>query len=328
MANDSRVLIGNYFKVFDTEYPSFRNAAKFGSGFIILGGLLLYFEYLGVFKDVSLIGTIMILVGLVSFFMWLKPFVFLKKIFYSRPSDADMDIWFISDLHEYIKPRALEHLQINERSLRDENIIFIPFPVYWNHPGLKSEEILRRSDDEGLYTYTVWTVQMLVVTEKFVSYYSCIYNWPTNDILDERTNEYFFEDIASVRNDIEKLPYKLLDDNGNEPENASNPTAKVFKLTNMSGDSLTLITEIPELNVPDTYVNNLEKLVRAMRVLLRNRRYGETIQVKEEGPTEVELSVDDEAQEEEVKPVVFFHQQLREMYESYSAEMDEKRKRK
>jgi hypothetical protein len=326
MANDNRVLIGNYFRVFDTEYPNFRNAAKFGSGFLIIGGLLFYFQSIGVFQNVQILATVMMLIGVASFWLWLRPFLFFKRIFYSRPSDADMDIWFINDLHEFIKPRALEHLQINERSLKEENIIFIPYPVYWNHPEVDPDVIMRRSDDDGLFTYTVWTVQMLVVTEKFVSYYSCIYNWPDNEILDERTNEYFFEDIASVRNDVISLPYNLLDERGDEPADEKEkhkPTAKVFQLTNMSGDSLTLITEISELNVPDTYVNNLEKLVKAMRVLLRNRRYGEIIEYKE--PQKEMPETSEENEQTEQKPKAYFHQQLREMYEEYSADMAEKR---
>ncbi|MEA2042080.1 MAG: hypothetical protein U9N85_05960, partial [Bacteroidota bacterium] len=236
MGDDNRILIGNYFRIFDTEYPSFRNAAKFGSGFIILGGLLLYFENIEVFQDVKILGVVLVIIGTASFVMWLKPFLLLKRIFHSRPADADMDIWFINDLHRHIKPRALEQLQINKRSLKEENIIFIPYPVYWSHPEIEPDDIVRRADNEGLYAYSVWTVQMLVVTEKFVSYYSCVYNWPENDILDERTNEYFFEDVASVRNDTELMDYTLLGEENNENEKKTAINAKVFKLTNMSGD--------------------------------------------------------------------------------------------
>ncbi len=324
---DSRVLIENYFKITDTEYPTFRNVAKFGSGFIIIGGLLLYFENIGVFKDVILIGTIMILIGVASFFKWLRPFIFLKKIFYSRPSDEDMHVWFMNDIHEHVKARALDQLQINERSLKEENIIFIPYPVYWENSGAAPEHILRRSDSKGAFLYTVWTVQMLVVTEKYVSYYSCVYNWITNEMFNERTNEYFFDDIVSVRNDVENLSYNVLDDNGNVSEDASTLMAKTFKLVSMSGDSLTLITELPALGVPEEYVNSLEKLVKAMRVLLRNRRYGETIQLEDEGPIEVELPVEEDTViENDTSPIAIFHQELHELFEDYSIAMDKKRK--
>ncbi|MEA2042057.1 MAG: hypothetical protein U9N85_05845, partial [Bacteroidota bacterium] len=160
----------------------------------------------------------------------------------------------------------------------------------------------------------------------FVSYYSCVYNWPENDILDERTNEYFFEDIASVRNDTELMDYTLLGEENNENEKKTAINAKVFKLTNMSGDSLTLITEIPLLNVPDSYVNNLEKLVRAMRVLLRNRRYGETIQ-EEEKATEMKPADQEKADKmnKNDKSVGYFHQQLREIYDEYSADLEKEK---
>ena len=120
----------------------------------------------------------------------------------------------------------------------------------------------------------------------------------------------------------------MIGEEGEDEEKKTGISAKVFKLTNMSGDSLTLITEVPMLNVPDTYVNNLEKLVKAMRVLLRNRRYGETIQ--EKAPIEDELGPADKETAKEMKRsgdtgAVYFHQQLREIYEDYSAELEEQK---
>ncbi len=326
MDKERKSLIENYFKITDIQHPNLTKIAKFGISFLIWGGLLLYFETLGVFKNVSLVGSILIVLGVVSFFLWLRPFISFKKIFYSRPYEADIDIWFIDDMHAEIKPRALELLQINERSLKDENIIFIPYPIYWNEKNIKGE-VIRRGDHDGRFRYTMWVVQVLVVTEKYVSYYSCNYDWRENRIFKEYTNEYFFDDISSVRNDVEDLPYSMLSEDEEEGKESALLSAEVFKIKNMSGDSITVVTEVPDLNVPDLYVNNLKKLVIAMRVLLRNRRYGETIEVREEGATEIELPVEDD-EVVETSGVAIFHQQLRELYDEYCEAMDAKRKSK
>lgn len=321
MAVDKTRMINNYFKIFEAQYPSFRKAAKYGSAFLILGFLFIYMQYISVFQNVEIISLVFIIIGLFSFWLWIRPFFFLKNMFYTRPSDGDIDFWFLEDIHNTVKERALEQLRINESSLKEENIIIVPYPIYWNLPNVPPEKIIRRlGDDEG-YGYSVWKVQILIVTEKFISFYSCVYNWIDNQILDERTNEYFFEDISSVRNDYETITEKYLDNEEHEIG-----MSKVFKLTNMSGDTHTVITEIPSLEAPEACSNNLEKLVQGLRVMLRNRRYGEEIEIpkpKEETPIEVDLDNEVKKSDE-----VFFHQQLREIYNDYSKEMDDKRKEK
>jgi hypothetical protein len=320
MSVDKNKMINNYFKIFEVEYPSLQRSAKFGTGFLALGFLLFYMQYISVFTNVDLVATVFIIVGVFSFWLWLRPFFFLKKIFYSRPSDGDIDFWFLEDIHETVKQRALDQLKINASKLRDENIIIVPYPVYWQYPGIEPEKIIRRLGDEEGFAYSVWVVQILVVTEKFISFYSCAYHWLENRIFDERTNEYFFDDISSVRNDYIEVDKKFIDN----PEQSIG-MSKVFMLTNMSGDSHTVITEIPSLKIPPACANDLEKLVQGLRVMLRNRRFGEEIELP---PIVDETQVVVDLDEIESKEEVFFHQQLREIYDEYSKDLDEKRKAK
>ncbi len=320
MSSDKNRLIENYFKITEAEYPSFRKAAKYGTGLIILGSLLFYLQYIEVLRNINIISTVTVLLGVFSFWLWLRPFFTLRKIFYSRPADGDMDIWFLEDMHDIIVPRALDQLKINESSLREENIIIVPYPIYWAYPGVDTDRVSRKKGDDDSYTYTMWLVQILIVTDNFISYYSCVFDWLEDRISDERTNEYFFDDISSVRNDIDFIDYKFID---NDDQKIGN--AKVFKLTNMSGDYLTIITDIPGLAVPETYTNNLERLVQALRVMLRHRRYGEEPEAKvteseDENIEEVEFEVKDSKDE------VFFHQQLRKIYYDYSKNLEEQKK--
>ena len=93
----------------------------------------------------------------------------------------------------------------------------------------------------------------------------------------------------------------------------------------MSGDYLTIITDIPSLAVPETYTNNLERLVQALRVMLRHRRFGEEIEAEvnepeDENVEEVEFEIKDNKDE------VYFHQQLRKIYKEYSKDLEKQKK--
>jgi hypothetical protein len=313
MAADKRKLITNYFNFEEPEIPVLKKWAKYGALFIILGIGLLYLqekEYIGNF---TIISVVLILTGLFSLWILIKPFVGNSSMFSSKAADGDMDIWFSEDMHEIIKPAALNQLKINPSSLKDENIIIVPYPVYWNVPGLDPTSVQRKLGEDGSYTYSVWTVQILIVTENFISYYSCIYDWMNTNLLNERTNEYFFEDISSVSNDVIPLDFTYIDN-----EEVKVGDAKVFKLSNMSGEKLTIITDIPALNVPEGYSNNLDRLVQAVRMLLRNRRTGETIEENKETLSDdgsIEFEVENRTSKEEK---AFFHQQLRELYKDYN----------
>jgi len=317
MAYDKRILIKKYF---DTEELSFSNTqkfAKYGVTLFFVGILLLYLQQLKFLEDILIISILLILTGLFSFWLLIKPFINSTTVFSSNVEDGDMDVWFLEDMHEVVKPRALEQLSINPSSLKDENIIIVPFPIYWTLDNSNSHNISRKQGKDGAYVYTSWQVQILIVTENFISYYSCAYDWLNSSISDERTNEYFFDDIASVRNEIISLNYNFIDN-----EEIPIGKAKVFMLSNMSGDKLTIVTDIPSLNVPEGYSNNLERLVQAIRILLRNRRYGEEIELVEKIKSDddnIEFEVETKVDEEE-KGKVFFHQQLRELYMEYNQE--------
>jgi len=318
MNSNKKQLINKYFDFQELEFSTLKKSAKYGILILFLGILLLYLQQIDIIGNFTIISTIFILVGLFSFWILIKPFMAKSGILISQAEDGDMDIWFLEDMHEVIKPRALEQLSINPSSLKDENIIIVPYPVYWECPGINKDNIKRKQGEDGSFVYTVWQVQILIVTENFISYYSCTYDWLNSNISDERTNEYFFDDIASVRNDIVKTEYKYVDNEENEIGNA-----KVFMLANMSGDKLTVITDIPSLNVPEGYSNNLERLVQAIRMLLRNRRYGEEIEMPEKIELDeegIEFEIENKTEE---KGKVFFHQQLRELYNEYNPEQDE-----
>jgi len=320
---DDRQLIKNYFKVYDADQPSLRELkAKIGAGSLSFGFFLLLMQFLTYFQDVIVFATIFILIGIFFFWLWIKPYFIKKKAFAGRPLDEDMDDWFLEDINTFVKPKALTQLRINPSSVKSENIIIVPYPVYWAAPGMAAEDIIRREGDDGLFLYSIWNVQVLVVTNSFISYYSCYYDWLNEKITGVRTNEFFFEDISSIKNDIFNIDNKFID---NSEETGG--SVKTFKLTNMSGDSLEVITDVPKLMSPPSTKTNLDSLIQALRIILRNRRAGEYYEekveeVKKEHTKEETL----ENQEESSKKRKYFHQELKDIQTDYSRKLEEDRR--
>jgi hypothetical protein len=316
MDNQKRKYIAAYFSSDTPEPTTVRKIAKFGMLFLVLGILMFYLQAIDLIGGFTIMNVIFILTGIFSLWLYAKPYIS-TGFFGGKATDGDMDFWFKEDLHELIKPRALEQLRINPSNLKDENFIFVPHPVFWNCPGVQPEMIRRKIGSDGSYIYAFWKIQLLIATDRFISYYDCTFDWPNARIFDEHTDEYFFEDIVSVKNDTIATEYTTPE----IPSQSIGP-AKAFLLSNKSGDKLTVITDIPALKVPEGYSNNLDKLVQAIRILLRHRRFGEVPEIIEKLGSDssddgIELEIE---RKPEASDTYLFHQQLKEMYDDYHKE--------
>ncbi|NPA44665.1 MAG: hypothetical protein GXO49_03945 [Chlorobi bacterium] len=318
MTYTKRDLIKKYFENKEVEIQKPNDFSKYGILLLLIGILLLYLQQIGLFNNITILSYILIFMGILSLGIFLKPFIFSTPTTPKNIEDGDMDTWFFEDIDEIIKPKALEQLSLNQNLLNDENIIIVPHPIFWKNDENSFQNIIRKQGSDGTYIYSIWQIQILIATEKFISYYSCVYDWLNNTISEEKTNEFFFEDIASVKNDVISLNYKFINN-----ENLSIGKAKVFTLSNMSGDKLTVITDIPSLNVPFGYSNNLERLVKAIRILLRKKRLGEnTDHIEKIEDNEIEFEV--EMKLEENSSETFFIEQLKELHTEYNNQEIEK----
>ena len=104
----------------------------------------------------------------------------------------------------------------------------------------------------------------------------------------KESNEFYFADITSIRNDVREIEYKFADNN-EQPIGGG----KVFNVANISGENISEISEIPSLNGPKQVAVNLEYVVTLLRMILRNRRFGITHEME---PEEIE------EKKEEVRP--------------------------
>jgi hypothetical protein len=319
---DKKHLIEIYFRIFHPKIPKINWIAKIGFTLIGLGFFLLLMQSLLFFQNIVFASTFLIILGIVVLRIWMNPYFKTRSMYHKRPFDEDMDEWLKEDIHIAVKHKALEFLRINESILKPENILIVPVPVFWDIPGIKPEFILRREGGDETYLYTIWNVQVLVLTDNFISYFACTFDWLNMKMLGIKTNEYFFEDISSVRNDVGVSDRKFFDN----PE-AGIGGYKNLKITNMSGDYLEVITEIPALRVPSYAITSPDKLVSALRIILRNRRTGEYIEEIPPQPVHTETQETKQDDSDTLQKKKYFHQELRDVHKEYSDKLAEERKK-
>jgi len=277
MVLEKRELINHFFDVHDAKFPAFGERV-FRAAMIVLGFGIFVVLF---FQNTLIIGVICIGISVYAAYRWLKPYYDGKNYFKLRPPVTQMHQWLIEDLNIEIKNKAVTALAIDPNKLLPENFIIIPYPVFWQIGGA---EVKRRMGEDGKFCYSVWNVQVLAITDFYLSIYSCTYDWSTNRIFGENTYEYFYDDISAIKNDTEPLPYKLM---GQDEQTVG--AGKIMKIINMSGDSLSLIADIPSLNSSPDAKTSIDKATQVVRIILRNRRYGEVVeQPKEETKPDVE----------------------------------------
>ena len=266
---ERRKLIQNYFKVTKLQWPPINSNVMLSAlGWFVGLVLMVYLK--------RAVPTIIFCTACFVFATWqlwiyVRPFLRDRRIYNTRRSEEVMSAWLVKDFKETVKPRAVSTLSLNMSDVRPENFIIIPIPIYWTAPGIDPSQVKRSRTPDGTYNYSMWRVQILVLTKHYISLFKCNYNWLNNSVSNISTNEFYFQDITSIRNDMREIEYKFLD-NPEQPIGGG----KVFCVTNFSGEYLTVVNDIPSLQVTKVVAVNLEYIISLLRMVIRNRRFGIT----------------------------------------------------
>lgn len=266
---ERRLNIQYFFEVTELKPPTFNY-----NMLLCLLGLFIGFVLMGYLKraiPTIIFCTICFAFAAFQFWKFIGPFLEQKRKYNSRHTEDEMSAWLIKDLKETVKTKAIATLSLNMSDVRPENFIIIPIPIYWVTPGIDSSQIKRSQLPDGTYIYSIWRVQILVLTKHFISLFKCNYNWFDNSISSISTNEFYFQDITSIRNDMREIEFSFVD-NPEKPIGGG----KVFCVTNYSGEYMTVVNDIPSLNVIKIVAVNLEYIVSLLRMVIRNRRFGIT----------------------------------------------------
>lgn len=263
-----------YFTALPAKLPPLSAPLKIAAGLIFTGiAIGLYYDWPLAFTILAIATT-----GIGSF--WLRSFLRTKNIYRERPTSEKMINWLIADLQTKVKPRAAEALSLNINQLKPENFILIPYPVFWGGLGVDEKNLLRRDTGNKSFIYNYWKVQVIALTRNYLSYYICDYDWLTNSLSREFTNEYFYADISSVKTDVEEINKKLAG-----KEQSTQLPVSVIRISNLSSDSLQLITDIPDLNYPKELMVDTERIIQILRLILRRLR--------QEKPTDIAGNTED-----------------------------------
>jgi len=212
----------------------------------------------------------------IVYFVWLRPRWNKKRKYNSRVSSDTLNNWFLETLKTKILNRAIEYLELETEDHTVEQFIIIPYPVFHSTKKIKDESIIRvksvtsvktkKEPELYCYNYTVWNIQILVLSQNYLSYYFCSYNWLKDEILNEKTNEYFYQDIALVKTEFDQVSFLTKWDENPITE------ARITKLIHNSGDVLSLIAELPELHQPAKTILDIEKIEKVLRLLIRHAK--------------------------------------------------------
>lgn len=270
----------NFFFVNKAEFPSwwekYIQIAYFSVGFGIF-----FIVYFNTVLITILVSSASMFVAFWAMYKWIKPYLDSKAKFSERPTENQMESWLIQEIKKDVKPSAIEKLSLNASRIKSDNFIILPYPIYWQTGGIEDQFIVRLQSSEGHFIYASYKIQVLALTENYVSLYTCNYDWLNNQVISEDTSEFFFDDISSIKNGAEHLSIKRIDyeepkEDEESDDNGEIGSAKIFSLKNMSGESLSVITEINSLGTSPRVVQKLDSLIKVLRITLRNRRYGET----------------------------------------------------
>jgi hypothetical protein len=214
---------------------------------------------------------------LLGFLFWYKPRTDKQLNYNNRVSPETLNNWLLESFKTKILNRAIECLEIETKDFKPEQFIIIPYPVFHSTKKIKDDQVQRvqtvyytnpksSEPDVSYFNYSFWNVQVLVLSKNYISYYFCSYNWLKDEILNEKSNEYFYQDIALIKTSNDEVNFI------SKWHEQPIQEARFLKLIHYSGDVLQLIAEIPELQQAPQTIVDLEKVEKTMRILMRHVR--------------------------------------------------------
>ncbi len=294
----------NYFFVNKAKFPSFF-ASSVLMAYLFVGIAIFVIFYFEPVLMTYIFAAILVVVAFFYTFKWVQPYYKQKQKFSLRPTHDQIENWFVKDIKNVIKPAAIQMLSLNPATITHDNFIIIPHPVWWQIEGVPEEHIARQHTGE-YNIYATYNIQVLALSQNYISFYNCTYDWLSNQIVKPYTLEFFFEDISSIRAEDRQLEYvpidyeppKLGDEEAVDGEAEEPPkvgVAQTVIVRNKSGESMDVIVNIPNLSSSPRTTLRPEKVMQTLRIMLRHRRFGEEFEIQQSE----ENTEQDKEQEEE-----------------------------
>lgn len=271
----------NYFLANKAQFPSFF-AGSVIMAYLFTGLAIFFVLYFRAVFLTFFFAIIFIVVAFIYTFRWLKPFYDQKRLYQKRPTHTIIEKWLVEDILKIVKPHAIEMLSLNPATITPDNFIIVPHPVFWDISDIEPNNVARIQNDK-YFNYSIHIIQVLALSNNYISYYSCTFDWINNNaIVSPFTLEFFYEDISSIRVENHENSHRLKDapeKTEDETEDYSAGKSQVVVVKNKSGETIDVTVSIPKLLYTPRITLKTEKVMQTLRIMLRNKRFGEEYQI-------------------------------------------------
>jgi len=220
---------------------------------ILIGG----FAFL--FTEYRLIGIVLVILAC----LWL---IYQLRSTVSGPSDQTIDSWLLEDLVG-LKSRSIQRLNLDESEFNRDPLV-ITGPILWETVGAPKDEVAYKKGKDGLVRFSINGVTIIHLGEHKLSSYQCDYNLIRGVPLNERDDEYFYNDVVAVATREVATNYTL-------PNNQVMKQAQSFALSVSSGEQIKVVVtsgEIEKLTGGQIVSTGVDDSIKAIRAILREKK--------------------------------------------------------
>jgi hypothetical protein len=207
------------------------------------------------------LGALLLLLGLLWFFVAVS-----RQI--KRPSDDQMDMWLAQDLKQ-IAERSINKLGlVGIRLMKQGEPVMFTGPILWTTMGIPNQDLLWKKGKDDVVRFAVYRVTVIQLAEHLLGLYACDFNFLKNVPLNESTDEYHYNDIASVATREISTSYKL-------PSGKSLVHAQAFLLSIVSGDKVEVTIgaeKLQQLTGGTILTTDAESAIQVIRSMLREKK--------------------------------------------------------
>jgi len=206
-----------------------------------------------------LFGGLLMLIGLIRFIMSVA----------SRLSDSDIDNQFQADLRQ-IEQHALDKLGLDKGELSEarKEPLTLSGPIVWSTTGVNTKDILWKKGKDDIVRFAINRITVIYFTENLLGAYGCDFNFIKNVMLNEATDQYYYQDIVSVSTKETSTSYTL-------PNGTKLTQSQQFRLSVTSGEAIEVfidsgkLSEVTKGKIP---TEEAEKAVQVIRTILKGKK--------------------------------------------------------
>lgn len=225
-----------------------KSYVHFALGFIVLGIVIMTLGALEVGGVVAASGFVLL-------------FVFSG----GGATDGQIDMWWNEDISR-LEREALLRIGLERCDLENDPVV-VCGPIFWRRDGIPQDEICWKTGGDGIARFSVKSVMIIFLTEHYLNFYSCDFNFIRNVALGERDSQYHYKNVVSVSVGERSQSFTL-------KEGEKLISGKNFSLSFTDGDKVGVLVsakELKEMTKADLPTSAVEKAAWTIKAMLKSK---------------------------------------------------------